>query len=73
MYVQHRALRRAQDVRKQLISIMDRYKLDIISGGKDYKRIRKLLRSSVAGSTAFTTAVVVVLVVAVERRSYCQQ
>ncbi|CDJ37257.1 pre-mRNA splicing factor RNA helicase, putative [Eimeria tenella] len=38
-FIQHRALRRAQDVRKQLISIMDRYKLDIISAGKDYKRI----------------------------------
>ncbi|OXB70162.1 UNVERIFIED_CONTAM: hypothetical protein H355_012382, partial [Colinus virginianus] len=38
-FVQNRALRRAQDVRKQLITIMDRYKLDIISAGKDYNRI----------------------------------
>ncbi|CDJ53433.1 hypothetical protein EBH_0007440 [Eimeria brunetti] len=42
-FIQHRALRRAQDVRKQLISIMDRYKLDIISAGNDYKRIRRCI------------------------------
>lgn len=42
-FVQSRALRRAQDVRKQLITIMDRYKLDIVSAGKDYNRIRKAI------------------------------
>jgi hypothetical protein len=30
---QARALKRAQDVRKQLIAIMDRYKLDLVSAG----------------------------------------
>jgi hypothetical protein len=30
---QARSLRRAQDVRKQLVAIMDRYKLDLVSGG----------------------------------------
>ncbi|KAF8819374.1 putative pre-mRna-splicing factor ATP-dependent Rna helicase, partial [Cardiosporidium cionae] len=44
-FVQSRALRRAQDVRKQLITIMDRYKLDIISAGKDYVKIRKAICS----------------------------
>jgi ATP-dependent RNA helicase DHX8/PRP22 len=29
-FVQARAMRRAQDVRKQLLSIMDRYKLDVV-------------------------------------------
>lgn len=33
MRVQARSLRRAQDVRKQLVAIMDRYKLDLVSGG----------------------------------------
>lgn len=32
--VQARSLRRAQDVRKQLVAIMDRYKLDLVSGGR---------------------------------------
>lgn len=31
--MQARSLRRAQDVRKQLVAIMDRYKLDLVSGG----------------------------------------
>ena len=30
---QARSLRRAQDVRKQLVAIMDRYKLDLVSAG----------------------------------------
>eukprot|EP00923_Selenidium_pygospionis_P024373 GHVN01042270.1.p1 GENE.GHVN01042270.1~~GHVN01042270.1.p1 ORF type:complete len:1135 (+),score=156.61 GHVN01042270.1:80-3484(+) len=40
-YIQGRALQRARDVRKQLITIMDRYKFEITSAGKDYNRIRK--------------------------------
>jgi ATP-dependent RNA helicase DHX8/PRP22 len=32
MALQARSLRRAQDVRKQLVAIMDRYKLDLVSG-----------------------------------------
>ena len=41
-FVQDRSLRRAQDVRKQLLTIMDRYKLDLVSAGRDYNRIRKV-------------------------------
>lgn len=44
-FVQARALKRAQDVRKQLITIMDRFKLPILTCGvytnKDYSKIRK--------------------------------
>ncbi|KAL2643858.1 hypothetical protein R1flu_011445 [Riccia fluitans] len=42
-FVQSRSLRRAQDVRKQLLSIMDRYKLDVVSAGKNFTRIRKAI------------------------------
>ena len=31
-FIQARSLRRAQDVRKQLVAIMDRYKLDLVRG-----------------------------------------
>lgn len=43
--VQARAMKRAQDVRKQLIAIMDRYKLDLVSAGKNYVRICKAITS----------------------------
>jgi len=33
-------MKRSQDVRKQLVTIMDRYKLDIVSAGKNYKKIQ---------------------------------
>lgn len=42
-FVQSRSLRRAQDVRKQLLSIMDKYKLDVVSAGKDFSKIRKAI------------------------------
>ncbi|XP_042486081.1 probable pre-mRNA-splicing factor ATP-dependent RNA helicase DEAH5 [Macadamia integrifolia] len=42
-FVQSRSLRRAQDVRKQLLTIMDRYKLDVVSAGKNFTRIRKAI------------------------------
>ncbi|PWA73424.1 DNA/RNA helicase, ATP-dependent, DEAH-box type, conserved site-containing protein [Artemisia annua] len=42
-FVQSRSLRRAQDVRKQLLSIMDKYKLDIVSAGKNFTKIRKAI------------------------------
>eukprot|EP00249_Psilotum_nudum_P023176 c28773_g1_i1 orf=661-4329(-) len=42
-FVQSRSLRRAQDVRKQLLMIMDRYKLDVVSSGKNFTRIRKAM------------------------------
>ena len=44
-FVQARSLRRAQDVRKQLITIMDRYKLLVVSAGKNYNKIRKAVCS----------------------------
>ncbi|CAN6452534.1 unnamed protein product [Victoria cruziana] len=42
-FVQSRSLRRAQDVRKQLLTIMDRYKLDVMSAGKNFTKIRKAI------------------------------
>ena len=44
-FIQARALRRAQDVRKQLLSIMDRYKLDIISCNGHFSKVRKAITS----------------------------
>jgi HrpA-like RNA helicase len=41
-FIQVRSLRRAQDVRKQLVSIMDRYKLDVSSCGRDFTRVCKV-------------------------------
>lgn len=42
-FIQHRAMHRAQDVRKQIQQMMDRYKLDIVSCGKNYSKIRKAI------------------------------
>ncbi|KAL3530395.1 hypothetical protein ACH5RR_009717 [Cinchona calisaya] len=42
-FVLSRSLRRAQDVRKQLLSVMDKYKLDVASAGKNYTKIRKAI------------------------------
>ncbi|KAF5204866.1 Atp-dependent rna helicase dhx8 [Thalictrum thalictroides] len=42
-FVQSRSLRRAQDVRKQLLTIMDRYKLKVVSAGKNFSKIRKAI------------------------------
>ena len=44
-YVQSRSLQRAQDVRKQLLTIMDRYKLDIVSAGRNFNKIRRAITS----------------------------
>eukprot|EP00737_Agarophyton_chilense_P000842 gb/GEZJ01000936.1/.p1 GENE.gb/GEZJ01000936.1/~~gb/GEZJ01000936.1/.p1 ORF type:complete len:1183 (+),score=195.34 gb/GEZJ01000936.1/:178-3726(+) len=44
-FVQARSLKRAQDVRKQLVTIMDRFKLDILSAGRNYVKIRKAIVS----------------------------
>jgi ATP-dependent RNA helicase DHX8/PRP22 len=38
-FIQARSMRRAQDVRKQLVTIMDRYRLLLISARKNYKLI----------------------------------
>ncbi|XP_014219394.1 ATP-dependent RNA helicase DHX8 [Copidosoma floridanum] len=40
-FVQIRTLKRAQDVRKQLLGIMDRHKLDVVSAAKNTVRIQK--------------------------------
>lgn len=42
-FVQARSLRAAQDVRKQLIKIFDRFSLEIESCGNDYNRLRKTI------------------------------
>jgi ATP-dependent RNA helicase DHX8/PRP22 len=44
-FVQSRAMKRAQDTRKQLLTIMDRYKLDVLTAGKNYNRVRKTITS----------------------------
>jgi ATP-dependent RNA helicase DHX8/PRP22 len=44
-FVQSRSLKHAQDVRKQLVTIMDRYKLDIVSTGRNYVKVRKAIVS----------------------------
>lgn len=42
-FLQARAMRRAQDVRKQLVTILDRYKMDIVSAGRNVTIIRKCI------------------------------
>ncbi|KAF2348160.1 Helicase-associated domain [Trinorchestia longiramus] len=44
-FVQMRTLKRAQDVRKQLVGIMDRHKLDMVSCGKNVARAQKAICS----------------------------
>jgi ATP-dependent RNA helicase DHX8/PRP22 len=44
-FIQAPSMRRAQDVRKQLLEVMDRYKHDIISAGRDYNRVRRAICS----------------------------
>jgi ATP-dependent RNA helicase DHX8/PRP22 len=42
-FIQARSIRRAQDVRKQLLTIMDRYKMEVITAGKNINRVRKCI------------------------------
>lgn len=42
-FIHARAMKRAHDVRKQLLTIMQRYKLPILSCGRDFKRVRKAI------------------------------
>ncbi|KAI5081195.1 hypothetical protein GOP47_0004378 [Adiantum capillus-veneris] len=42
-FLQLRSLRRAEDVHKQLCTIMDRYKLNVVSAGKDPTNIRRAI------------------------------
>eukprot|EP00955_Chlamydomonas_euryale_P042660 352392-Chlamydomonas_euryale.AAC.3 len=44
-FVQDRSLKRAQDVRKQLLAIMDRYKLELVTAGRAYVRVCKAIAS----------------------------
>ncbi|KAI0053412.1 P-loop containing nucleoside triphosphate hydrolase protein [Auriscalpium vulgare] len=44
-FIQARSMRRAQDVRKQLLGIMDRYKHDVLSAGRDSTRVRRAICS----------------------------
>ncbi|KAH8925906.1 adenosinetriphosphatase [Atractiella rhizophila] len=44
-YIQARSMKSARDVRKQLLGIMDRYKHEIVSCGKNYNRVRRALCS----------------------------
>ncbi|EGR30133.1 hypothetical protein IMG5_140980 [Ichthyophthirius multifiliis] len=44
-FIDARTIRRAQDIRKQLIGIMERYHLPIQSCGKNYAKIRKAICS----------------------------
>jgi ATP-dependent RNA helicase DHX8/PRP22 len=42
-FVQARTMKRAQDIRKQLLGIMDRYKQPIVSCGRNYIKVRKAI------------------------------
>ena len=44
-FIQARSMRRAQDVRKQLVAIMDRYRLDLVSCGRNYKLVQMAVAS----------------------------
>eukprot|EP00949_MAST-11_sp_MAST-11-sp1_P003671 g3671.t1 len=44
-YVQARTMKRAADIRKQLVGILDRYGFDILSCGKNYNKVRMALVS----------------------------
>jgi ATP-dependent RNA helicase DHX8/PRP22 len=44
-YIQARTMRRAQDVRKQLLAIMDRYKLELNSCGRNFTKVRRAITS----------------------------
>mmetsp|Transcript_25210 Transcript_25210/g.36126 ORF Transcript_25210/g.36126 Transcript_25210/m.36126 type:complete len:608 (-) Transcript_25210:287-2110(-) len=51
-FIQARSMRRAQDVRKQLVTIMDRYNLNIVSAGKNYKKVCKAITAGFFANAA---------------------
>ncbi|RLN53802.1 hypothetical protein BBJ29_008484 [Phytophthora kernoviae] len=51
-FIQARAIRRAQDVRKQLLSILDRYKMDVVSCGKNLNKVRRAIVAGYFANTA---------------------
>jgi ATP-dependent RNA helicase DHX8/PRP22 len=44
-FVQQRSMKRAQDIRKQMLGIMDRHKLDVLSCGKHTVKVQKAICS----------------------------
>jgi len=44
-FIQGRSLKRAQDIRKQITTIMDRFKLKVVSCGRNFIKIRKAITS----------------------------
>lgn len=42
-FIHHRAMRKAEDIKKQLIAIMERYKLPVVSCRNDWARVRKAI------------------------------
>ena len=44
-FIQARSMRKAQDVRKQLLAIMDRYKLELTSCGRNFTKVRRAIAS----------------------------
>jgi ATP-dependent RNA helicase DHX8/PRP22 len=44
-FIQAEHMRHARDVRKQLVGIMDRYKHDVVSAGRDRDRVRRAICS----------------------------
>eukprot|EP00938_MAST-03A_sp_MAST-3A-sp1_P003809 g3809.t1 len=51
-FLQARTLRKAQDVRKQLVGIMDRYKFPLVSCGRNYNKVRKCIVSGYFANAA---------------------
>ena len=44
-FIQGRSLRRAQDIRQQMMGIMDRHKLDVVTCGKNTTKVQKAILS----------------------------
>ena len=44
-FVQVRSLKRCQDIRKQMLGIMDRHKLDVVTCGKNVVKVQKAICS----------------------------
>eukprot|EP00939_MAST-03C_sp_MAST-3C-sp1_P003913 g3913.t1 len=51
-FLQARSLRKAQDIRKQLQGIMDRYRFPIVSAGRNYNKVRKAIVSGFFANAA---------------------
>lgn len=51
-FIDSRSIRRAQDVRKQLVGILDRYRLSVVSSGRNQSKIRKAICSGFFFHTA---------------------